>query len=63
MNGINQITEDRLLRKREAAAMLACSVRTIERAASTGRLKLVRVLGGVRIRHSEIQAKINSNGL
>lgn len=63
MNTIEPVTTDRLLRKKEAAALLACSVRTIERAASAGRLKLVRALGGVRIRHSEIQAIINGNGL
>lgn len=58
-----QTRNDRLLRKKEAAALLACSVRTIERAISSGRLTLVRALGGVRIRHSEIQAIINGNGL
>ena len=63
MKAIDPTNTDRLLRKKEAAALLACSVRTIERAASTGRLTLVRVLGGVRIRLSEVQAIINGSGL
>jgi excisionase family DNA binding protein len=49
---------DKLLRKREAADMLACSLRTIEREASGGRLTRVKVRGGVRFRYSEIQKMI-----
>ena len=37
---------DKLLRKREAAHMLACSMRTVEREASLGRLTRVKVRGG-----------------
>jgi excisionase family DNA binding protein len=47
-----------LLRKREAAALLACSTRTIDREASCGRLNRVKVRGGVRFRESEIRAII-----
>lgn len=52
---------DRLLRKKEAATMLACSERTIDRDATSGRLTRVKVRGGVRFRLSEIQAIINGN--
>ena len=48
--------DDRLLRKKEAAAILACSTRTIEREASSGRLTCIKVRGGVRFRTSEIMA-------
>jgi excisionase family DNA binding protein len=58
-----QTPNDRLLRKKEAAAMLACSVRTIERDANCGRLTPVRVRSGVRFRFSEVQAIIKGNGL
>ena len=58
-----QTSNDRLLRKKEAAAMLACSEKTIERDAACGRLTRVRVRGGVRFRFSEVQAIINGNGL
>ncbi len=58
-----QTPNDRLLRKKEAAAALACSERTIDREASSGRLTRVKVRGGVRFRESEIQAIINRNEL
>ena len=45
---------DRLLRKAEAAAFLACSARTIDRLVCLGRLTRVKVLGGVRFRMSEV---------
>jgi excisionase family DNA binding protein len=48
------VADDRLLRKKEAASMLACSSRTIDRLVSLGRLRRVKVLGGVRFRLSEI---------
>jgi len=59
MRETNQTTDDRLLRKREAAEKLACSERTIDREASCGRLTRVKVRGGVRFRESEVQAIIN----
>ena len=61
MNKPNLEPSNRLLRKREAAEMLACSERTIDRDASCGRLTRVRVRGGVRFRLSEVQAIINGN--
>ena len=58
MSETNQIIDDRLLRKKEAAAMLACSERTVEREVSSGRLTRIKVRGGVRFRFSEITAMI-----
>ena len=40
--------EEKLLRKKEAASLLACSARTIDRLVNLGRLTKVMVLGGVR---------------
>jgi len=50
---------DKLLRKREVAAILACSARTIDRLVSIGRLTRVKVLGGVRFRCSEVYIIVN----
>jgi excisionase family DNA binding protein len=47
--------EEKLLRKKEAATLLACSARTIDRLVNLGRLTKVMVLGGVRFRLSQIR--------
>lgn len=52
-----------LLRKRQVAEMLACSLRTVDRLAAIGRLKRVKILGGIRFRSSEVQAMMNGSGL
>lgn len=54
------MTAENLLRKKEVAEMLACSVRTVDRLASSGRLTRVKVGGCVRFRASEVQAIINN---
>jgi len=46
------------MRKREVAERLACSLRTVEREASAGRLTRVKVRGGVRFRQSEVHKLI-----
>jgi len=63
MNESAPTTNDTLLRKREVAERLACSARTIDREAASGRLTRVKVRGGVRFRESEVQKIINGNGL
>lgn len=50
---------EQLLRKREVAEMLACSLRTVDRLVSTSRLTRVRILGGIRFRLSQVQSLIN----
>jgi excisionase family DNA binding protein len=50
---------EKLLRKREVAERLACSLRTVEREASVGRLTRIKVRGGVRFRESEVQKLIS----
>ena len=47
--------EEKLLRKKEAASLLACSARTIDRLVNLGRLTKVMVLGSVRFRLSQVR--------
>lgn len=51
--------QDRLLKKKDAATLLACSVRTIDREASDGRLSRIKVRSGVRFRESEVRRLMN----
>jgi excisionase family DNA binding protein len=57
------MTTENLLRKKEVAKMLACSVRTVEREASCGRLTRIKIRGGVRFRESDVLAIINGRAL
>lgn len=52
---------EKLLRKKEAAAILACSERTVDRLVNLGRLTRVMVLGGVRFRFSEVMGIIQGD--
>lgn len=45
---------EKLLRKKEVASLLACSLRTIDRLVSLGRLTRIYILGGVRFRLSQV---------
>jgi predicted DNA-binding transcriptional regulator AlpA len=55
----NKAPEDKLLRKREAAAILACSLRTVDRLVNVGKLTRVPILGGIRFRLSQVQLLMN----
>lgn len=55
----SQNLPDRLLRKKEAAKLLACSSRTIDRLVARRRLTRVSILSGVRFRLSEIETIMN----
>jgi predicted DNA-binding transcriptional regulator AlpA len=57
-----QSTSDTLLRKKQVAEKLACSPRTVDRLASSGRLTRVKC-AGVRFRASEVQTIITGGGL
>jgi excisionase family DNA binding protein len=50
----NVDTGEKLLRKKEAASLLGCSVRMIDRLVCLGKLTRVKILGAVRYRLSEI---------
>ena len=55
----SQNFNEKLLRKKDVANLLACSVCTIERLVAAGRLTCVRIRGAVRFRESEVSAIIN----
>jgi excisionase family DNA binding protein len=59
MKDAQSTNHDRLLRKKEAAAMLACSLRTVDRLVNAGRLTRVKILGGIRFRFSQVQMLMN----
>ena len=48
-----------LLRKRQVAETLACSLRTVDRLVNAGRLTRVKILGGIRFRFSQVQMLMN----
>jgi excisionase family DNA binding protein len=54
--------EEKLLRKKQVAEKLACSLRTVDRLVNNGRLNRVKV-AGVRFRLSEVQAIISGGKL
>jgi len=58
-----QISIEKLLRKKQVAELLACSLRTVDRLVAMGRLTRVKILGGVRFRLSEVQAIMNGGGI
>lgn len=47
--------EDKLLRKRQVAEMLACSLRHVDRLVAAGKLSRIKILGAVRFRLSQVQ--------
>ena len=47
-----------LLRKKDVAEMLACSIRTIDRLVSRGELTRVKVLGAIRYKLEEVETLI-----
>jgi excisionase family DNA binding protein len=59
MRDVVEIVKEKLLRKKEVAALLACSERTVDRLVAVGRLARVKVLGGVRFRLSDVQSLMN----
>jgi len=51
--------DDRLLRKKDVALQLACSLRTVDRLVNAGKLTRVKILGGIRFRLSQVQMLMN----
>jgi hypothetical protein len=47
---------EKLLRKKDVAEVLCCSLRTVDRLSSLGLLTKVRLLGGIRYRSSQVQS-------
>ncbi len=54
-----EMANDRLLRKKQVAERLACSLRTVDRLVDAGRLSRVKILGGSRFRCSQVQTLMN----
>ena len=54
-----QGSSEKLLRKKQVAEILACSLRTVDRLANAGRLTRVKILGGIRFRMSQVQLLMN----
>jgi excisionase family DNA binding protein len=63
MRDVVEMVKEKLLRKKEVAALLACSERTVDRLVALGRLARVKVLGGVRFRLSDVQSLMNGGAL
>jgi excisionase family DNA binding protein len=63
MRDVIEIVKEKLLRKKEVAALLACSERTVDRLVAVGRLARVNILGGVRFRLSDVQSLMNGEAL
>jgi excisionase family DNA binding protein len=63
MRDVVEIVKEKLLRKKEVAALLACSERTVDRLVAVGRLARVNILGGVRFRLSDVQSLMNGGAL
>jgi excisionase family DNA binding protein len=52
------MTTENLLKKKEVAAMLACSLRTVDRLVNAGKLTRVKV-AGVKFRLSQVRSLMN----
>ena len=52
-------SEEKLLRKKQVAEKLACSLGTVDRLVSAGKLTRVRILGAIRFRLSQVQILMN----
>jgi excisionase family DNA binding protein len=53
------MNEEKLLRKKQVAETLACSLRTVDRLVNAGRLTRVKILGAIRFRLSQVQILMN----
>jgi len=53
------MTTENLLRKKEVAKMLACSLRSVDRLVNAGKLTRVKILGGIRFRLSQVVTLMN----
>jgi excisionase family DNA binding protein len=53
------MTTENLLRKKEVAKMLACSLRSVDRLVNAGKLTRVKLLGGIRFRLSQVVTLMN----
>jgi excisionase family DNA binding protein len=55
---MHAMTEEKLLKKKQVAEVLACSLRTVDRLVHAGRLTRVKI-GGIKFRWSQVQMLMN----
>ena len=60
---MGETAPEKLLRKKQVAETLACSLRTVDRLVNAGRLSRVKILGGIRFRLSQVQMLMNGGQL
>jgi excisionase family DNA binding protein len=53
------MNDEKLLKKKEVAEKLACSLRSVDRLVNAGKLTRVRILGGIRFRLSQVITLMN----
>jgi predicted DNA-binding transcriptional regulator AlpA len=53
------MNEEKLLKKKQVAEKLACSLRSVDRLVVSGKLTRVKILGGIRFRWSQVQYLMN----
>jgi excisionase family DNA binding protein len=56
---MNGMSEEKLLKKKQVAEVLSCSLRTVDRLVNVGRLTRVKILGAIRFRWSQVQMLMN----
>ena len=52
-----------LLKKKQVAETLACSLRHVDRLVAAGKLTRVKILGAIRFRFSEVQGIMNGGSI
>lgn len=60
---INEAQNETLLRKKQVAEKLACSLRHVDRLVAAGKLTRVKILGAIRFRLSEVLAIMNGSAI
>ena len=58
-NNLGGGPDDKLLRKKQVAEKLACSLRHVDRLVVAGKLTRIKILGAVRFRFNQVQLLIN----
>jgi hypothetical protein len=59
LNHMGGGADDKLLRKKQVAEKLACSLRHVDRLVVAGKLTRIKILGAVRFRFNQVQLLIN----
>lgn len=57
------MNDEKLLKKKQVAEMLACSLKTVERLVQNGQLTRVKILGAIRFRLSQVLQLMNGGNI